>query len=172
MGAKFDHSAVIVGGSVGENGLRLGDAENSFEVGMVEIGIEMEFGGVATEESAVGFGDGDDLDFRAVEGMGEEAVGVAVNQARDDDAERGLGVGGRRWGDEEQSDCDWCGEAKQICWHAGISENQDDSTGSEKCGQSLGLAAAKKSRHDKSGSWAAALQSHKNNDPPEKLSFY
>ena len=88
----------------------------------------MEFGGVAIEQGAVGFGDGDDLDFRAVEGMGEEAVGVAVNQARDDDAERGLGVGARECGDEEESDCDYCGATNEICWHAGGSEDQDDST--------------------------------------------
>ena len=67
----------------------------------------MEFGCVAIEEGAVGLGDGDDLDFRAIEGMGEEAVGVAVHESGDGYAEWRLGVERRRrHGGEEKRDRD------------------------------------------------------------------
>ena len=121
MGAKFDHFAVIVGGSVGEDGLRLGDAESFVEIKVIERRVEMEFGCVAIEEGAVGFGDGDDLDFRPVEGMGEEAVGVAVHESGDGYAEWMLGVdgesGGIERGGEEKRKSELCGETKESGWH-------------------------------------------------------
>ncbi len=66
----------------------------------------MKFCGVAIEDGAIGFSDGDDLDFWAIERMGEEAVGMAVNEAGDDDAEGRLGVSGREHDGEQERDCD------------------------------------------------------------------
>lgn len=85
MRAKFDDFAVIVGGGIAEDGLRMSGAESFVEIGVVERWVEMEFCGVVIEERAVGFGDGDDLDVGAIEGVREETVGVAVDEASDGD---------------------------------------------------------------------------------------
>ena len=49
---------------------------------------------VLIEKSALGFGDGNDLDVGAVERVGEKSLGMAVNESGNGDAERRLGVGG------------------------------------------------------------------------------
>ncbi len=80
------------------------------------------------EERAVWFGDGDDLNVRAVEGVGEEAVGVAVNESGDGDAERWLGVGEKGRG-EQKRECELCGEAEETQWHmSGSGRRRDDNT--------------------------------------------
>jgi hypothetical protein len=57
------------------------------------------------EERAVGFGDCHDLDVGTIDGVGEEAVSVAVDQAGDGYTEGRFGVGGE--GDrEEESECE------------------------------------------------------------------
>ena len=106
MGAKFNDVAVIVSGSVDEDGLWLCGAQSFVEIGVIERRIEMEFCGIAIEDSAIRFSDGDDLDVGAIEGVREEPVGVAVNQAGDDYAERRFGVSGGERDDEQKCDCD------------------------------------------------------------------
>jgi hypothetical protein len=106
MRAKLHDFAVIVGGGVDEDGLRFGGAKSFVEIGVIERQVEMEFCGVLIEESAVGFGDGYDLDVGAISGMGEEAVSVAVDQAGDDYAERRFGVGGGSEGGEDEGECE------------------------------------------------------------------
>src|SRR6267154_3602919 len=92
--AKFYYFAVVVGGGVDEDSLRFGGAKSFVEIGVIERQVEMEFCRVLIEESAVGFGDGYDLDVGAISGMGEEAFSMAVDQAGDDDAERRFAVVG------------------------------------------------------------------------------
>jgi hypothetical protein len=92
MRAEFHDFAVIVGGGVGEDGLRFGSAKSFIEIGVIEGWVEMKFCSVSIEENPVGFRNGYDLDFGAIQGMGEEAFGVAVNQARDGYAKRRFGV--------------------------------------------------------------------------------
>ena len=91
--AEFDDPAVIEGRSVNEDGLRPHGAENFVEIGVVERWLEMELRGVLIEKGAVSFGDGNDLDIRAVEGVGEESLGVAVYEAGHGDPERRPGFG-------------------------------------------------------------------------------
>jgi len=123
---------MIVRGSVDEDGLRFCDAESFVEIGVIQRGIEMKFCGVAIEDRAVWFSDGDDLDFWAIERVGEEAVGVSVNESGDDYAEGRLGVSGREHDGEQKCDCDKCAVAKESGWHASGSEKpEDDSTGLE-----------------------------------------
>ena len=128
MGAEFNDFAVIVSGSVDEDGLWLCGAESFIEIGVIERGIEMEFCGVAIEDGAVGFSDGDDLDVGAIKRVREEAVSVAVNQAGDDDPERRFGVNGRERDGEQKCDCDLCAVTKQSGWHASGSEKPEDDT--------------------------------------------
>jgi len=85
---------------------------------MVEGWVEMEFCGVVIEESTVRFGDGYDLDFWTIEGMGEEAVGVTVDQTGDDYAERWFGVCGVQGDCGYEGKYDLCGLAKKSGWHA------------------------------------------------------
>jgi hypothetical protein len=101
MRAEFDDFAVIVSRGVAEDGLRVSRAEGFVEIGVVEGWVEVEFCGVVIEERAVRFGDGDDLRVGAVEGVGEEAVGVAVDEAGDCDAEGRFAVGAEDEGEEE-----------------------------------------------------------------------
>ena len=118
MRAKFHDFAVIVGGGVDEDGLWLGGAESFVEIGVVEGWVEMKFCGVAVEEGTVGFGDGYDLDVGAIEGVGEEAVGVAVDQAGDDYAEGWFVVCGVEGDCEYEGEYDLRGLAKKSGWHA------------------------------------------------------
>jgi len=102
-GAEFNHFAVIESGCVGEERLRASGAEKFVEIGVVQGRVEMELRGVSIEERAIRFGDGDDLNVGAMQGGGKEAVGVAVNKARDGDAERRFGFGGgKRRGAEDE----------------------------------------------------------------------
>lgn len=93
-GAEFNNFAVIVGGGVDEDRLRVRGAKKFVKIGVVESRIEMKLRCVLIEKSALGFGDGNDLDVGAVERVGEKSLGMAVNESGNGDAERRLGVGG------------------------------------------------------------------------------
>ncbi len=93
-GAEFNNFAVILGGGVDEDSLRVRGAKKFIKIGVIERRVEVKLRSVLIEESAVGFGDGDDFDVGAVERVGEKSLGVAVNEAGNGDAEGRLGVGG------------------------------------------------------------------------------
>ncbi len=101
LGADFDGAAVAAPVGVAEDGLRVGAGEEFGELGVVELGAEIKFCGLAVEDFAVGFGDAEEFDVVAVFDAGEEAVGMAVGQAGHYDFERGGGGGLRAGGDCE-----------------------------------------------------------------------
>jgi hypothetical protein len=69
--------------------------EHVVEGRVVELGIETELLGVASEERLAGIGDGNDLDVSAMQVVLEEPFDVAVDETDDGDAE-GLRAGRMR----------------------------------------------------------------------------
>jgi hypothetical protein len=91
----FDRADVVVRVGVDENGLRLCDGEEFVEIGVIKLGIEIKFCGVAIEDGFVGLGDADEFNVVAVFDVREEAVGVPVGEAGHGDAKArgGLSAG-------------------------------------------------------------------------------
>ena len=86
--ADFHGAAMIIGVGVDEHGLRTGGGEQFVEIGVVQIWIKGEFGGVAVEDFAVGLRNANDLDVAPIFSPGEEAVSVAVRESGHGDAKR------------------------------------------------------------------------------------
>jgi len=124
--AEFSNFSVIVGGGVNEDRLRVRGAKKFVKIGVVEGRIQVKLRCVSIEKSAVGFGDGNDLDVGAVERVGEKSLGMAVNEAGNGDAERRLGVGGGNCLSRNQRQTDNQGYGKQQTRHRSSGKNRKD----------------------------------------------
>jgi hypothetical protein len=94
-GANFCGAAVAIGIGVDQDGLRVSSRDHFVEIGMVQIRIEGEFGGVAIEERAVRLRDANDLYVVAIFSAREESLRMAVRESGHGHAQRSCWIDSR-----------------------------------------------------------------------------